>query len=199
MPGFFGGRTIMKRTIDEVAAGAGDAAGGAGGVVPGAARRPLRELMDDWLLDALLERSRDQAGGLRLTGEGSMLGELVRAVLERALQRLAVWCLVPPYALAFALRGTRRTFSRHLSVDDLPTHLEIQARQAAPELTEVILDHRDTCLVDCLASVHQARQAETIDVAVVYRAGHMPAVTHELLRRFGYRPRTAEWLTVFDF
>jgi hypothetical protein len=53
-----------------------------------------------------------------------------------ALQRLAVWCLVPPYA---------------------------------------------------------------IDVPVVYGAGHMPALTHELLRRYGYRPRTAEWLTVFDF
>ena len=35
-------------------------------------RRPLRELLDDRLLDALLERSRDQAGGLRLTGEGSI-------------------------------------------------------------------------------------------------------------------------------
>ncbi len=56
--------------------------------VPGdaAARVPLRELMDDALLDALAERSRDQAGGLRLTGEGSMLGELVKAVLERALE-----------------------------------------------------------------------------------------------------------------
>ena len=30
--------------------------------LPEAARRPLRELMDDALLDALLERSRDQAG-----------------------------------------------------------------------------------------------------------------------------------------
>src|SRR5258708_39830646 len=46
----------------------------------------LRELMDDRLLDALLERSRDEAGGLRLTGEGSMLGELVKAVPERALE-----------------------------------------------------------------------------------------------------------------
>jgi transposase-like protein len=46
----------------------------------------LRELIDDRLLDALLERSRDEAGGLRLTGEGSMLGELVKAVLERALE-----------------------------------------------------------------------------------------------------------------
>jgi putative transposase len=61
----------------------GDAAAGGSGP---AALPPLRELMDDRLLDALLERSRDQAGGLRLTGEGSMLGELVRAVLERALE-----------------------------------------------------------------------------------------------------------------
>src|SRR5579864_8169730 len=73
---------------ERPAAGGRDAAGdgqgpGAGGP---ADRVPLRELMDDRLLDALLERSRDEAGGLRLTGEGSMLGELVKAVLERALE-----------------------------------------------------------------------------------------------------------------
>jgi putative transposase len=50
------------------------------------ARRPLREVIDGRVLDELLERSRDEAGGLRLTGAGSMLGELVAAVLERALQ-----------------------------------------------------------------------------------------------------------------
>ena len=33
------------------------------GGVPDAARVPLRELMDDRLLDALLERSLDSAGG----------------------------------------------------------------------------------------------------------------------------------------
>ena len=80
----------MKRMIGsdaEALQGAGGVlAGEAEAVVPEAARRPLRELMDDRLMDALLERSRDQAGGLRLTGEGSMLGELVRAVLERALE-----------------------------------------------------------------------------------------------------------------
>jgi putative transposase len=60
-----------------------------GGENPPAAGRPdvpLRELIDDRLLDALLERPEDEAGGLRLTGEGSMLGELVKAVLERALE-----------------------------------------------------------------------------------------------------------------
>lgn len=84
----------MNKTVNSGNAAPGGLGAGDGGLpglpgggpVPEALRRPLRELMDDRLLDALLERSRDQAGGLRLTGEGSMLGELVRAVLERALE-----------------------------------------------------------------------------------------------------------------
>jgi len=36
-------------------------------------------------------------------------------------------------------------------------------------------------------------------VAVVYGAGHMPGVVHHLATAYGYRPRDAEWLTVFDF
>ena len=115
------------------------------------------------------------------------------------LQRLAIWCLVPPFALAFALLGTRRTLSRHLGAEDLPDPVEAQARQLMPQLHDVILDHRDRLLTDCLASIYAARHTEDIDVAVVYGAGHMPAVTRELFRRYGYRPRTADWLTVLDF
>jgi transposase-like protein len=84
---------MNKPVNSEIAAAGGIGPAGAGvpvlagdGSVPEALRRPLRELMDDRLLDALIERSRDQAGGLRLTGEGSLLGELVRVVLERALE-----------------------------------------------------------------------------------------------------------------
>jgi putative transposase len=54
---------------------------------PGSGRElTVRELVGDRALDLLLARSKDEAGQLRLTGEGSMLGELVRAVLERALE-----------------------------------------------------------------------------------------------------------------
>src|ERR1700761_8135301 len=85
-----GGRP-MNKSVNRQNAVAG-VAGEDGGVLPGSAavpeafRRPLRELMDDRLLDALIDRSRDTAGGLRLTGEGSLLGELVKVVLERALE-----------------------------------------------------------------------------------------------------------------
>jgi hypothetical protein len=51
-------------------------------------------------------------------------------------------------------------------------------------------------------SVHSPRftrhKNESIDVAVVYGAAHMPAVTRQMSARFGYRPWTAEWLPVFD-
>jgi transposase-like protein len=81
-PGAVAGDSGPVPAGGEDAAGAGQEPGPGGA----AARVPLRQLMDDRLLDALAERSRDEAGGLRLTGEGSMPGELVRAVLERALE-----------------------------------------------------------------------------------------------------------------
>jgi len=71
---------------DAGLAGLGDGNGGRPGE-PGRGRElTVRELVGDQALDLLLARSRDEDGQLRLTGEGSMLGELVRAVLERALE-----------------------------------------------------------------------------------------------------------------
>jgi hypothetical protein len=52
----------MKRIIGGDAE-ALQGAGAEAAAVPEAARRPLRELMDDRLLDALLERSRDPGRG----------------------------------------------------------------------------------------------------------------------------------------
>ena len=70
-------------------AGVHGLAGGSGEMPaePGTGREEtVRELVGDRALDLLLARSKDEAGQLRLTGEGSMPGELVRAVLERALE-----------------------------------------------------------------------------------------------------------------
>jgi hypothetical protein len=61
------GNGVRPGTAGDAAGGGEDAGpGGDAGSGPGRARVPLRELMDDRLLDALLERSKDEAGGLRL-------------------------------------------------------------------------------------------------------------------------------------
>jgi hypothetical protein len=58
---------VMSVTYQEPGLAAAGQDRGAGAVAAGAGaggdRVPLRELMEDRLLDALLERSRDEAGG----------------------------------------------------------------------------------------------------------------------------------------
>lgn len=116
-----------------------------------------------------------------------------------AVQRMLVWVAVPVVALITWAVGTRRFISRGLATTDLPTLLDHEGRQTLPKFTELILDRRDNLLLEALATIHEQHSAEPIRVAVVYGAGHVPAVVRGLWSRYGYRPRTAEWLTVFDF
>ncbi len=128
---------------------------------------------------------------------GSQLREGWRTV--PVVQQIAIICLTPVLAIAFWLFGTRRVFARYAGIEDLPDQALSQLRERAPELTELIVDRRDALLVAALDDIHRDRSGELIEVAVVYGAGHMPAVAHHLLARYGYRPQSAEWLTVFDF
>src|SRR5918992_5596238 len=54
--------------------------------VPSAAsaREAINEMLDAGLLDDVMDRV--DAGGVRLTGEGGFLPEMIKAVLERGLQ-----------------------------------------------------------------------------------------------------------------
>ena len=95
--------------------------------------------------------------------------------------------------------ATRRILGRYLALDDLPTREQELAGESFESIDKVIVDDRDALLADALTSVHQQHSAEPISVAVVYGAGHMPAVAAMLVARLGYRARSAEWLTVFDY
>jgi hypothetical protein len=101
----------------------------------------------------------------------------------------------PVLGLVFAVRGPRAFLDEDLVVDDLP--LTLRAEHLAEHPVEAaLLDERDKLLIDTLCDIHQARSGEPITVAVLYGAGHMPAVVAGLMERYGYRPRDAEWLTV---
>ena len=74
------------------------------------------------------------------------------------LERLGALLLVPPIALAMALRGTRRTLGRHIGQDDLPSFQDAQLRQLAPGLLAAILDERDARLAECLGHLQGPRR-----------------------------------------
>ncbi len=114
------------------------------------------------------------------------------------LQCLAVLTLVPVFAAGVMLFGSRRMLGRFLAIEDLPVAEDHVMRDAFPALTKFIVDDRDRLLVSALTAILDARADEAIVVGVLYGAGHMACVGRELARA-GYRPRRAEWLTVFDF
>lgn len=79
---------------------------------PRVSGRQLRELLaDDAWLDELVDRAGE--GGVRLTGEGGFLPELVKAVLERGLAAELTGHLVMRSVIRPGVgRGTRGTVRR---------------------------------------------------------------------------------------
>jgi hypothetical protein len=115
------------------------------------------------------------------------------------LVRLWAWALVPAFGIGLLVFGSREFLARRLgSQEDLPTREEELGYGRFDALEELLMDDRDTLLVRALDTVHQQRSQEPISVAVVYGAGHMPAVVR-YLARYGYRASSAEWLTVFGY
>jgi hypothetical protein len=115
------------------------------------------------------------------------------------LHRLLIIFAIPVFAVGLLLLGTRRVLGRYLALDDLPTHEQEMADAALSDIDKVIVRDRDTLLIEELTTIHKERSADAIKVAVVYGAGHIPAVAAVLVARLGYHARSAEWLTVFDY
>jgi hypothetical protein len=64
-------------------------------------------------------------------------------------------------------------------------------------MAHLVMDVRDRTLLAELVRLHEQRCREPITVGVVYGAAHMPAAANGLMDRYRYRPRKAEWMTVF--
>ncbi|HEX8862372.1 MAG TPA: hypothetical protein VGC06_25410 [Actinomycetes bacterium] len=116
-----------------------------------------------------------------------------------ALERLGAWVMAPAYGVGLLVSGSRQFLARRLgSTEDLPTREEELGYGRFDALKELLIDDRDALLVRALDGIYQQRSGEPISVAVVYGAGHMPAVVRHLAR-YGYHAGGAEWLTVFRY
>ncbi|MER6462691.1 hypothetical protein ABT278_19745 [Streptomyces sp. NPDC001228] len=101
----------------------------------------------------------------------------------------------PVMGLVFALRGPRAFLDEDQEIEDLPSTLRAEMMADNP-VEHAMTDRRDQRLLDALGAIYSARHEEEMRVAVVYGAGHVPAIVSGLWNRHGYRPREAEWLTV---
>lgn len=112
--------------------------------------------------------------------------------------RLMMWCVLPFVVVARLFGGTRMIWSRSMEQNDLPAPEEEDLADWSPKLVAAFHGERDERLLAALCRLHEERSGENIEVAVVYGAAHMPAIVLGLMNRYGYRPRSADWLTVTD-
>jgi hypothetical protein len=108
---------------------------------------------------------------------------------------LLLMVAAPVMGLVFALRGPRAFLDEDQVVEDLPSTLRAEMMADDP-VGQAMMGRRDQRLLDALGEIHAERSNESIRVAVVYGADHVPAIVSGLRDRYGYRPREAEWLTV---
>jgi hypothetical protein len=112
--------------------------------------------------------------------------------------RLAMWFVLPFIIVARLFGGTRKIWSQSMEQYDLPSPHDEAMADGSPHLEALFVDDRDERLLAALCQLHEERSGESIEVAVVYGAAHVPAVVRGLRSRYGYRPHGAEWLTVAD-
>ncbi|MEV0718157.1 hypothetical protein [Asanoa sp. NPDC050611] len=117
----------------------------------------------------------------------------------RLKDRLLLWAVLPAVLLARLFGGTRVIWSRSMELNDLPLTLKDEEQNDfLPEFEAALGGERDERLLAALCRLHEDRGDEPIEVAVVYGAGHTTPVVLGLMKRYGYRPRSADWLTIVD-
>jgi hypothetical protein len=107
--------------------------------------------------------------------------------------RAAMWASVPVASVSNFIAGRRALLSPQIEVNDLPTREEELLPEEWDRFFDLLLDRRDDLAVAAVAEVVRDRPDDTIDIAVVYGARHVPGILRGLYK-LGYRVVSADWL-----
>lgn len=111
--------------------------------------------------------------------------------------RAAMWPLLLCFTAVRMVTPRTRLLRQVIGceLNDLPSDLD-EALADHP-LSRTLQVERDRRLVQALGALHDQRSGDNITIAVVYGAGHIPAVV-EYLVELGYVVRSADWLTAIS-
>lgn len=110
--------------------------------------------------------------------------------------RVLVLCVLPFVAIAQFVGGRKRLLARDVIVED---NQDLPDCDTSEQLEALFGGERDERLFEALKKLHETRSHERIDVAIVYGAAHVPVLVHRMAAVLGYRPNTADWITVVDW
>jgi hypothetical protein len=154
--------------------------------------------VQEWMSRIRADRLVDQIGALDLDSLGvPIFWEYTAPQPRTRAERVAQTAEDSVGAVALRLLGRYGDPLGLPNLDEADDHDDrwVSGRYAR-WMRERIVDRRDDALNRRLTALHQEHRARPITVAVVYGAGHMPAVVEHLRGEYRYHVQHAEWLVV---
>ena len=111
--------------------------------------------------------------------------------------RFLVGLGAPLYGLYMRFAATRESIAKGMGKDMLKTSDQIlEEGDEFQPMRDMVMTARDAKLARTLFKEIDASDGPA-DIAIIYGAGHAPALIRELTSR-GFRPQKTEWMTVFS-
>lgn len=114
------------------------------------------------------------------------------------LQQVGLTILAPLYGFWTYLFATRESLARGKSTDSLSNAYALRKGESAVAIRDVILTKRDEIIVSQIDKYIEDCKGESKTAAILFGAGHMPAIVSHLSEKYGYSSKRAEWISVIS-
>ena len=111
------------------------------------------------------------------------------------LQQIGLSILAPLYGVWTYLFSTRESLAKGRSTDSLSNAYALRKDDSAIAVRDVFLTKRDEFIVSQIDRYLETCESEGETAAILFGAGHMPAIISHLSEEHGYSSKKAEWIS----
>ena len=112
------------------------------------------------------------------------------------LQQIGVLILAPIYGCWTYLVASRDSLARGKSTDSLSNAYALRESDSAVDIRDVLLTKRDELIVSCIDDYIRNCEDNNETAAILFGAGHMPAIVSHLMHKHCYSAKKSEWVSV---
>ena len=112
------------------------------------------------------------------------------------MQQIGLLVLAPLYGLWTYLFSTRESIAKGRSRDSLSNAYALRNDDSAVAIRDVFVTKRDEFIVSQIDKYLDENQNNNEVAAILFGAGHMPAIISHLSEKYGYLSKKAEWVSV---
>ena len=112
------------------------------------------------------------------------------------MHQITLMVMAPLYGCWTYLFSTRESIAKGRSKDSLSNAYAMRRNDSAVAIRDVIVTKRDEFIVSQIDEYLEDNKTNSELAAILFGAGHMPAIVSHLSGKHGYSSKRAEWISV---